>query len=137
MGQPQWHPGRTAIFAGLCLGFGLWILQLVLDYGLSSFACFPQFKPQAHITKGFGWVWDAAVGISLAALAVALMSAALCFRNWRRSSAQDPASFNDVLEKGEGPIKYLEMWGLLTALAFGAVIVFNTLALFLVPLCKA
>lgn len=133
--EPSWHYGRVAIFAGLALGFGLWIVQLVLNYGLSEWACFPTTERHAHVVRGFGWVWPSIVGINLGALTLALFAAWLSWRNWRRTGSQDPSSFNDVLEKGEGPQKYLEVWGIATSLGFAAVIVFNTIVLFALPIC--
>ena len=135
--RPAWHFGRRAIAAGLVLGPGLWILQLVLDYGLSSYGCFPTFTPGSRITPGLGWIWPTIAIINLVALALSLSAAGLSFVYWRRTWANDESSFNDVLEKGEGPAKYLEMWGMITGLSFSAVIIFNTIALFVVPLCGA
>ena len=130
-----WHFGRAAISASLLLAFGLWIFQLVFDYGLSSYAAYPLAFPRSTVAPGFGWVWPTIVAINLASLALALFASALAFRAWRRTNLYDPRSIDDVMEKAEGGPKYLEVWALVTGLTFAAVIVFQTFVLFLVPVC--
>ena len=133
--EPAWHLGRTSILASLVLAFGLWVFQLVFNYGLASYACYPVRFPRTTVLGGFGWVWPFIVALNLTALVLALFAAALSFNYWRRTGTYDPRSFNDVLEKGEEGPKYLEVWGIVTGLGFAAVIVFNTFGLFLVPIC--
>lgn len=131
----SWHFGRLSIGAALILSFGLWLFQLVVDYGLSSYACYPVSLPRTSVISGMGWVWPLIIALNLLCLVLALIPTWLSFRNWRMTTPYDPHSFNDVLEKGEKGPKYLEIWGLLVGLGFASVIVFNTFALFLVPIC--
>lgn len=133
--EPMWRKGRQSIFVGLALGFFLWFVQLCLNYGLSEWACFPMYQRRSEVASGFGWVWPSIVGINLGVLALALYASWLSLRNFKRAGADDPASFNDVLEKGEGPYKYLDVWGIVTSLGFVAAIAFNTIVLFALPIC--
>jgi hypothetical protein len=133
--EAAWHFGRSSIAAALALSFGLWLFQLVFNYGLSSYACYPVPLPRTSVMAGMGWVWPLIVDINLLCLTLALLSTGLSFRNWRLTNRYDVHTFDDVLEKGEAGAKYLEVWGLVVGAGFAAVIVFNTFALFLVPIC--
>ncbi|MBV8451298.1 MAG: hypothetical protein JOZ29_03375 [Deltaproteobacteria bacterium] len=113
----------------------LWITQLIVNYGLSSYACFPRTAPRQHLLPGWHWLPAILLAINVIVLLVCVWGIFASSRNWRDRTVDDPSSTDDVIETGEGPIKYLDLWGYVVATGFLVVTLFNTLALVMVPSC--
>ncbi|MBF6568236.1 MAG: hypothetical protein IVW54_05090 [Candidatus Binataceae bacterium] len=114
----------------------MWLTQLMFNYGIASHACFPDGKPYAQVIIGWQWARSATIVINAIAIVVCLTGVAISLREWRISSIQDSSSIDEVMEKGEGPQKYLELWGHLVGLGFLAAVLFNTVTLLTVPMCQ-
>jgi hypothetical protein len=113
-----------------------WVFEQVVNYAFASYACFPRDYPRFHVMPAWNWTWGASIVINGLALLSALTLIALSVARWRASSEQDPSSHDDVMEKGEGTGKYLELCGYLIGGGFFAVIAFNLIVLILVPMCQ-
>lgn len=113
-----------------------WIFEQVVNYAFASYACFPRGYPRFHVMSAWGWTWAGSIAINALALAACLILIRLSTMQWRASVEHDRSSGNDVMEKGEGPAKYIEMWGWLVGSGFFVVVAFNLIALLLVPMCQ-
>jgi uncharacterized membrane protein YeiB len=125
----------------LRLFFGLWAAplgwsgQLVLNYGLASFACYPRYTPHDHAIPGWGGVWWVLLAINLLAVALTGLGAAAAYRSWQATRHENDGHTGHVLETGRGRTRFLSLLGTMTSLGFLAAVLFNTVVLFTVPLC--
>jgi hypothetical protein len=140
---PQEHPAphreRVSLLAllfGLAAGPAGWIAQLLLGYGLSSYACYPSDEPQLT-SPPRGWsgehVWLLAINLLCLALTVAGFLTALA--NWRRTRAEKEGGAHRLLQTGEGRARFLALSGMLACGVFALAILANTWTVLGVPAC--
>jgi hypothetical protein len=128
----------TAVLLALAAGPAGWVLQLVLGYGLSSYACFPRLVPfQQTPPPGWGGERMGLLGINLACLALILAGGLVCLDAWRRSA---PAKGADADAPGVGAARasrehFLASCGLLGAGGFAFATLFNTYSLLFTAAC--
>lgn len=142
-GVPQDHPAphrdrvpTWALLVCLAAGPAAWSTQLILGYGLSSYACFPDGEPFLRSPPP-GWSGEQAWLLLLNLVCLALTCAALAFdlRAWRRTRDEKRGGAGWLLEVGEGRSRFLALAGMLACGVFAAAIVFNTINLLAVPAC--
>lgn len=137
-GHPSPHRDRTTILA-LIFGFAggplAWTGQLLVSYGLTSYACYPGPDPRNAILPGWGLLSPGLTILDAAALAITLAALVVSTRIYARTRAETKGETNALVEIGEGRSRFLALCGLITAGAFAVVIVFNTISLYLVPPC--
>lgn len=142
-GVPQEHPsphrGRvtvTALLFGLGAGPAAWVVQLLLDYGLSSYACFPADQALEHAPAS-GWAAERPVllAINLACLVLALAGLRVAQASWRGARLEKDGGHQVLLATGEGRSRFLALCGILTAIGFSLAILFDTAAIAAVPSC--
>lgn len=140
---PQEHPAphrqRVSLarqLFGLAAGPAGWIAQLVIGYGLSSYACFPRDAPHL-ISPPPGWAGEhlGLLALNLACLALALSGLAAALGAWRRTRGEKRGGPHLALEIGEGRARFLALCGLLTSGLFAGAILFNTAPILGVPAC--
>lgn len=128
---------RALLFIGLGVAPLAWALQLILNYGLASHACFPRRYLREEVISGWDWTWTALLVINLVALVIGAVGFFLSLRNWRRTREEGSGQFGALIEAGEGRTRFLSVWGLWAAIWFLLGIAFNTIALVGVPLCAS
>jgi hypothetical protein len=140
---PQQHPsphrgrvGLSAQLSGLAAGPAAWIAQLIVDYGLSSYACFPKDAPRL-VSPPPGWAGEHLwlLAINLACLALAGAGFASAYGGWRLTRAEKRGDAHEMLEIGEGRARFLAICGMLGCGVFAAAILFDTLPILGVPAC--
>ena len=133
--ERQTIPWWLIIF-GLVAAPSAWLAQLVIDYGLASYACFPVDQPRPHVIEGFGWVWWMLVGLNVAGLLVSIAATVIAHGNlresWREPHGGPPGSY---LDAGDRRNSFLSVFGLWSGAWFLVAIVFDTIMVFWVPLC--
>jgi hypothetical protein len=110
-------------------------LQLVVNYGLSSHACYPADLPRSAALPGWGWVWGGLLVINLLALAVAAWAAWVGWRNWRITREETTSDPHHPIETGLGRTRFFSLWGMMSGLGFLVATAFDTIAVFGLPLC--
>ena len=128
--------GPAALLLALIGGPAAWIVQHLVQYGLTSYACYPGRTPRDEVLPGFGWVWSTSLAFNIAALLLALAAAAAAYRNWCLTREEHRGGAGELVEAGEGRTRFLSLWGILAGLGFALAIAFNMIALFVVPLCS-
>ncbi|WP_297296033.1 hypothetical protein [uncultured Methylovirgula sp.] len=121
------------LFLGLFAGPVVWGLQLVINFALASHACFPDGAPLA--APAWHSAWGVILLLNLFAAVVALAGAALSYQHWQATRMEHHGDASHAIEAGEGRTRFLALWGVMTGLGFLAAILFNTIALFMVPQC--
>jgi hypothetical protein len=137
--HPAPHRDRVRVLellGGLAAGPAAWVAQLVVGYGLSSYACYPSDQPYLRAPPP-GWRGERPVllAINLACLVVALAGLWLAHRNWRATRHEKPGGGHVLLATGEGRTRFLAGCGMLTAAGFALAILFDTAAVLGAPTC--
>lgn len=120
---------RRLLFA-LCAAPAGWIAQLCLDYGLSSYACFPH-NAAGRVSPPPGWAFEKPLLLTLNAACLALIAAgfALGWAGWREARG------------GRGRVggaersRILAQCAMLAAAGFGTATVFGSLFVLFTPTC--
>jgi hypothetical protein len=119
-------------FAG---GPAAWITQLVVNYAFASYTCYPRYAPRTSVVPGWGGIWGGLLALNLIAIVVALVAAWTGLRVWQATRGDGGGASGEVLEMAEGRTRFMGVVGIITGLFFLAAVVFDTIALFLVPQC--
>lgn len=136
------RPDQPALTGALRLLLGLfgapvaWAFQIALSEPLAARACYPNRTPLPEPSwEGWSVVMPA---VSLACLAFALLSGWAALAAWRGQTILEPiAGRDESLWLRRGRIRFLSRLGLMSSGLFIVAVVFNTLAVFLVPLCSS
>lgn len=136
--HPAPHRDRVGAFAqivALCGPPVAWSLLELVQYGFASNFCFPGYQPHAHVSLDWMGLRLALLGVAIAALAVAAVSLAVAWRLLRRTAEEHHGAVGELLEVGEGRTRFLAVWSVLFSVGFLFAILFQILALVLVPPC--
>jgi hypothetical protein len=106
---------------GVAAGPFAWIVQLVVDYGLSAHACYPGRTPRLDLP----WAGEHGLllAINLACLALALAGLGVSFRAWREVRGKADRS------------RFLAVCGMLASATFTIAILFDTPSALALRLC--
>lgn len=106
-----------------------WIVQVFLSEPLAAHGCYPYQAPlSAPIWEGLPAMLGA---ISIACLAVALLSGFVAWGLWRQSEG------GSVIEAGKGRNRFLAKLSLMSSFIFIIAVIFNICAVLLVPPCSS
>lgn len=127
--------GLVATFFGLWAAPAAWVGQLIVNYGLASYACYPRYVPHAHAVAGWGGIWWGLLAINVVAILAAAAGGVVAYRDWQATRHEHAGRGGHVLETGEGRTRFLAILGIMTSAGFLAAVIFDTIVLFVVPLC--
>ena len=142
-GEPHEHPSPhrervsvVGLLFALAIGPAAWAAQLMVSYGLSSYACFPFDRPHLHAPPP-GWSGERAtlVAISLVALLFALGGLWWAYRSWRAVQGEKAGTHHTLFDVGEGRSRFLAACGMLATSSFALAILFGLAAAAAVPSC--
>lgn len=136
--HPAPHRGRVSdalLFLALLAAPLAWALQLLLNYGLASHACFPQEMPRTAPGPGWEWVFTGLLTINLIALAIAIAATAVSAMLWRRTSAEAHGAHEELVDVGQGRTRFFAIWGVWSGVWFIIQILFETIAVIGAPGC--
>lgn len=132
------HRDRLSLFLllfGVFAGPVAWGVQLIVNYALAVHPCFP--GEVARLSPLPGWHPDLAgiLVINIIAAIVALAGAALSSQRWNTERHRHSGSI-EALTPSEGRTRFLALCGMMTGFGFFAAIIFNTIAMAMVPQCS-
>ena len=137
-------PRKPGAWSGLLL-YGLlvapliWAVQLYLNFGLASHACFPGAAPRSSFLPGWERIWTALLVVSLVCLAISAIGLLASGHSWRRSrNRQAPAAGTDSksIQASEERIRSFAVAGLMISAVFTVAILFDTLYLWALSTCS-
>jgi hypothetical protein len=117
------------------LAFGLfapalaWSLHLLINLAVANFACQTGWAHSGDDVSGTMLL------SSLCALGLCAAAARTSWQTWEATRHEHRGAQERLLEVGEGRTRFLGFVGLILAGGFFAATLFDTLALFMVPLC--
>jgi hypothetical protein len=112
-----------------------WFAQEWLNYGFSSYTCYPGDTPLAKVPPGWNWFGTGMYVFDAAAIIAALIAGYVSWRCWVATRAEKPGSAAAAFELGEGRTRFLAIWGLMYSAGFLLAIIFETIASIMTPLC--
>jgi hypothetical protein len=119
---------RSVKFRTLLLGASaapiFWLGQLMLNYGVTAYACYPGDHPQSLAATGP--LFTALMAFDAIALIAGLAGGLVSWRAWRGMTEG---------HRHEGRNRFLAIWGVMSSLWFFAAILFNVIASVTVPPC--
>ncbi len=126
-------PARLRLMALLCAlaaGPAAWSTQLIVGYGLSSRACYPNAVPLRQAPPG-GWSAEPWVllTINLACFGLALAGATAAWRQWRAARGDEAAPAE------QRRTRFLAACALMASAGFGLAVLFDTPVILDVPTC--
>lgn len=136
--HPSPHRDRVSLgslFFGLFAGPVAWGIQLVTNFALASNRCYPDGISRATILPGWQWSSPTILAINIVAAILALIGAAVSYSHWQAVRNEHQGSARQLVEAGEGRTRFLALWGVMTGLGFFVAIIFDTVALSMVPQC--
>jgi hypothetical protein len=137
--EPTHRISTTSLMATLVAAPAAWVLQLLVNYGLSSEACFPHDAPRVAPAPGLAWVWPVLLTIDIVTLVVAAAALVLALVNWQRARAGRVGGWGgperQLMEGTAGRTRFLAVWGVFTSLCFVVALVFDLVTVFGTPLC--
>jgi hypothetical protein len=110
-----------------------WSLHLIFNYALASHSCFPDGAPLVSYLAG---IRPLLVAADVAGLAVSVVATFLGYRIWRATRQEMAEPAPPMIETGEGRTRFLGIWGVLIGLGFVLAIVFDSVALWILPICS-
>ena len=125
--------GLGALFFGLSAGPLAWYIQLVVNYALASYTCFPDGSPLDRPPAG--WPGTALFAINIAAIVLALAASVVSLRIWLAVCHNYPAHHSDILAPAIGRIRFLASTGAMAGLGSVGATVSTLIALAMVPPC--
>ncbi|QXX74102.1 hypothetical protein [Methylovirgula sp. HY1] len=128
--------GLVSLAIGLTGAPAAWVTQLVVNYGLSSYACYPASVPRGHVLPGWENVRIALLIINLLALMLAVGTTFLSYRNWVATRDEHPGALDDLVAAGEGRTRFIGLAGAISGIGFALAIVFDLIAVLGVPQCS-
>jgi hypothetical protein len=135
--SPQRHRiGLMPLMLGLVAPPAAWVIQLAVNYGLSSYSCFPDGSPRATVLPGWTGVWTGVLIINLVTLAIATGTTFLSYRNWHAVRDEHPGEADDLVETGEGRSRFIGLAGAISGLGFIMAILLDLIAILGVPQCS-
>jgi hypothetical protein len=137
--HPSPHRDRVDIgwlFFGVFAGPVAWGLQLVINYALAAYPCFPDGSPRVGVLPGWHAAWAIILALNIIAALLALAGAAISHQNWHAAREEHHGPASHALEAGEGRTRFLALCGMMTGFGFFAAIIFNTISVLMVPQCS-
>ena len=135
------HPAPLAgtvpgwlLFMALLAAPLAWFVQLCVDYGLVSQACFPREHPLSNGLQISPAVWPGSLALMAGALIVTCAATAASFWMWRRTR-HEVANVSGLVEGTEGRTRFLAVWGIWTGIWFALGIVFGAIGFLAVSAC--
>jgi hypothetical protein len=135
--HPAPHRHRVSAYEMLFAVWGAgaaWIVQLIVDYGLAAHRCYPDDTPVISPDVP-GWSYPVLLALNLVAIVTAAAAGIVARRIWHRTKDEHGGSTHHLLTAGEGRTRFLAMCGQLAGLGFLVAILFDTVAIYMVPRC--
>lgn len=116
----------------------IWAVQLYLNYGLASHACFPGQTPRASFLPGWERIWAVLLVVNLGCLAIGAIGVLTSGYSRRRLRSEQSVEgeVGGVAYPSEERLRAFAVSGLLVSAVFTVAILFNTLYLWALSTCS-
>ena len=141
--EARFVPRRGGALRGL-LWYGLlvpplvWAIELELNFGLASHACYPAQAPRASFLPGWERIWTVLLAVNLVCLVIGAAGLLTSGFSWRRLQGEFPAEgeVGGIAYPSEERMRSFAISGLMVSGVFTVAILFNTLYLWALSTCS-
>jgi hypothetical protein len=136
--HPSPHRDRVSLVAlwfGMLGAGAVWVAQLVANYMIVTTRCYGGSTPVMRAFPPGAGLRPLLLAVNLLALVVALLAMATAYRTWRLTREEHPGEAGHAMEVGEGRTRFMGLVGIYTSGGFVLAVLFDTVTLFVVPLC--
>lgn len=123
---------------GLLIPPFAWAIELYLNFGLASHACFPDGAPRASFLPGWEGIWTVLVAVSIVCAvvcAIGLISSGYSWNRFRRDPPL-PEEIGAVSYPSQGRLQAFAVSGLIISGLFTVAILFDSLYLWALSTCS-
>lgn len=129
---------RGLLWYGLVAPPLVWAVELYLNFGLASHACFPIEAPRATFLPGWERIWVALLAVNLVCLVVAAIGLVTSAFSWSRLHDEQPVEgeAGGIAYPSGERLRSFAVSGLMVSGLFTVAILFNTLYLWSISTCS-
>jgi hypothetical protein len=131
--------GSVALLYGLLVAPLIWAVQLYLNFGLASHACFPSGAPRTSFLPGWERIWTALLVVNLVCLAICatgLLGSGYSWRRLRSPQTLAAGADSEPFRTSEERMRSSAVAALMVSGLFTTAILFNTLYLWALSTCS-
>jgi hypothetical protein len=123
---------------GLLLPPLVWAIQLYLNFGLGSHACYPNEAPRAGFMHGWERTWSLLLVVNLLCAAICAIGLLASGYSWRRLRDEYPheGKVGSVAYPSQERLRSLAVAGAMMSALFTAAILFDTIYLWALSTCS-
>ena len=123
---------------GLLVPPFVWAVELYLNFGLASHACFPDGAPRASFLPGWERIWTVLLAVNIVCAAVCAIGLFASGYSWRRLRHERPVAeeIGGAPYPSEGRLRSFAVAGLMVSGLFTLAVLFNTLSLWALSTCS-
>lgn len=128
-----------ALLFGLLAPPLVWAIQLYLNFGLASHACFPGETPRATFLSGWEQLWIALLAVNVVCAAICAIGLFASGYSWRRLRGQPAVVAGAPGERTHGAgdrLRSFAVAGLMVSGVFTVAILFDTVYLWALSTCS-
>ncbi len=123
---------------GLLVPPFVWAIELYLNFGLASHACFPDGAPRASFLPGWERIWTVLLAVNIVCAAVCAIGLFASGYSLRRLRHELPVAeeIGGTPYPSEGRLRSFAVAGLMVSGLFTLAVLFNTLSLWALSTCS-
>jgi hypothetical protein len=121
---------------GLLLPPLAWAVQLYLNFGLASHACFPGEAPRTSFVSGWDQIWIVLVTVNVACATICAIGLLASGYSWRGLRNLPPIPASQPARTSDDRRTSFAVSGLMVSGVFTAAILFNTIFLWALSTCS-
>lgn len=127
--------GSWALMLPLFGSVFVWGIHFLLNVTLAIGKCFSAYGAPMSPVAREGGVWTALLINNFVTVVILVAATVLSLRNWNVAGGEKNQRHSLLLDIGEGRTSFLAHWGILVSGGFLIVTIFDSIVIFLVPLC--
>jgi hypothetical protein len=127
------------LFYGLLVPPLVWAVELYLNFGLASHACFPSEAPRASFLPGWERIWIALLVVNIVCAAICAIGLLASGYSWRRLRVPHVVATEEIggaHDPSEERMRSFAVSGLMVSGLFTLAILFNTVSLWALSTCS-
>ena len=123
---------------GLLVPPFVWAVELYLNFGLASHACFPEVSPRASFLAGWDRIWIVLLVVNIVSAAICAIGLLASGYSWRRLRNERPVAqeVGGAPYPSQGRLTSFAVSGLMVSGLFTLAILFNTISLWALSTCS-
>jgi hypothetical protein len=126
------------LYCGLLLPPLVWAIQLYLNFGLGSHACYPNEAPRATFVQGWERTWSLLLVVNLLCAAICAIGLLASGYSWQRLRDEYPGEgkVTGAAYPSQERLRSFAVAGAMMSAVFTAAILFDTIYLWALSTCS-